>query len=116
VEAAAVSIPLSTTTIRIDRVPLSATRDSYDVPPAASQVATGVRAHLSAPSGREILAGGSKEIVDRHLDCDVVDLLHGDTVTDLTTSVTYTVVWVHKRLGLGLDRMEAGLRIVAGVA
>jgi hypothetical protein len=115
VEVATV-IPLATTTVSIDRVPLSATRDSYDVPPAASQVATGVRAHLSAPSGREVLAGASKEIVDRHLDCDVADLLHGDTVTDLTTGTTYTVVWVHKRAGLGLDRMEAGLRIASGVA
>lgn len=109
-------IPLSTTTVRIDRVPLSPTRDSYDVPPAAATVATGVRAHLSAPSGREVLAGGSKEVIDRHLDCDVVDVLHGDTVTDLTTGTVYTVVWVHKRLGLGLDRCEAGLRVAAGVA
>lgn len=110
------TIPLATTTVRIDRVPLSATRDSYDDKPPAAQVATGVRAHLSAPSGRELLAGGSKEIVDRHLDCDVADVLHGDTVTDLTTGITYTVVWVHKRAGLGLDRMEAGLRLVEGLA
>lgn len=109
-------IPLASTTIRVDRVALSATRDSYDTPPAAATVVTGVRAHLSAPGGTERLAGGSVEVIDRHLDCDLCDLDHRDTVTDLTTGTTYTVVWVHKRAGFGLDRMEAGLRIVAGIA
>lgn len=109
-------IPLATTTVRVDRVPLSAVRDSYDTPPAAVTVVASARAHLSAPSGAERLAGASETVIDRHLDCDVCDLDHRDTVTDLTTGTTYTVVWVHKRLGLGMDRMEAGLRVVEGLA
>jgi hypothetical protein len=108
-------IPLSTTTIEIRR--LAATEDGY-VPSSnpSTVVATAVRAHLSAPMGAETLAGGSKERIDRHLDCDLSDVREGDQIVDLVDSTIYVVAWSQDVRGLGLDRTEAGLRLVTGLA
>jgi hypothetical protein len=111
-----VSIPLATTTISVERALVDPTRDGYDTKPAPAVVVSGVRAHISAPSGTEILAGGSEQRIDRHLDCDSVDLRHYDEVVDEVTGLRYQVVWTESRTGLGLDRVEAGLRRVEGIA
>jgi hypothetical protein len=108
-------IPLATTTIEIRR--LAASEDGYDPPSDPPEVVvSAVRAHLSAPTGAETLAGGAKERIDRHLDCDPVDVRQGDQVVDLTDEAVYVVAWSHLASGLGLDRTEAGLRLVTGLA
>ncbi|MBM4414904.1 MAG: hypothetical protein FJ035_01235 [Chloroflexi bacterium] len=110
------AVPLATTTIAVLRVPVDATRDPYDAQPAADTVASGVRAHISSPSGREHVAGGSQEVVEFRLACDPVDLRHTDRVQDEQTGSTYEVVWARPRQGLGLDHIEAGLKQVSGGA
>lgn len=109
-------IPIATTSVRVERVAVDPTRDPYDPKPAPSIVASGIRAHLSAPSGSERLAGGSEQRIDRHLDCDLADVRHYDEVVDEGTGLRYQVVWAESRTGLGLDRVEAGLRRVEGIA
>jgi hypothetical protein len=105
-------IPLSSTTITVKEVPTDATRDGYDVLPAATILASGVRAVISSPGGRERRAGGSQQDSSMHLDCDPCPLTHRSTVTDEKTGTVYTVNWVEARNGMGLDRMEAGLQRV----
>jgi hypothetical protein len=111
-----VSVPLATTTVRVERAPVDPTRDGYDPKPTPSVVVSGVRAHLSAPSGTEILGGGSEQRIDRHLDCDPADVRHYDEIVDEVTGLRYQVVWTESRTGLGLDRVEAGLRRIEGIA
>lgn len=111
-----VTLPLATTTVRVERAPVDPTRDGYDPKPALAVVVSGLRAHISAPSGTEVLAGGSEQRIDRHLDCDPTDLRHYDEIVDELTGLRYQVVWTESRTGLGLDRMEAGLRRVEGLA
>lgn len=109
-------IPLATTTITIKRPAENVDRDAYDVAPAPAVVAQGVRAHISAASASEKRDRGSQEVKTWHLDCDVVDLQHDDTVVDEITNQQYAVEWARARVGLGLDRMEAGLLQVDGHA
>lgn len=115
------TIPLSTTTITVLRLPAIETPgpgeewlDPYDAQPARTEVATGVRAHFSSPTGREIVQGGEQERVDFVLLCDTltVGLNHLDEVEDETTGELYEVVWARRRIGLGLDHIEAGVRAV----
>ena len=110
------AVPLATTTIAVLRAPADASRDPYDVQPEPETVASGVRAHISSPSGRERVAGGSQEVVEFRLACDLTDLRHTDRVQDEQSGATYEVVWARARQGLGLDHVEAGLRQVNGVA
>lgn len=110
------AVSLATTTIAVLRVPADASRDPYDAKPAAEAIASGVRAHISGPSGRERTAGGSQEVVEFRLSCDPVDLRHTDQVQDEQTDAVYEVTWARIRQGLGLDHVEAGLKQVAGVA
>jgi hypothetical protein len=107
-------LPISTTTVTISRFPVDPARDSYDAPPAAVTVASGVRAHISSPSGAETQLGGSQAVTQYRLDCDPVDVTHIDRVTDDTTGITYEVLWAVSRYGLGLDHVEAALRLVEG--
>lgn len=110
-------IPLSTTTITVWRTTEDPLVDPYDAnsQPDAS-VATGVRAQISSPTGRERNIGGTQEIVEFSLSCDPVDLLNTDQVEDETTHEMYQVVWVAQRRGFGLDHTRAGLRKVVGEA
>lgn len=109
------SIPLATTTISVARVAADPTRDGYDAPPAASTVASGVRAHIGRPAGNVNLAGGVRESVGFTLDCDPIVLTTGDTITDDRTGEQYTVLWARTRIGLGLDHTQAALQQVTGV-
>ena len=108
------AVPLATTSIAVLRVPTDATRDPYDAQPAPETVVSGVRAHISSPSGRERVAGGSQEVVEFRLACDSVDLRHTDRVQDEQSGAIYEVVWARSRQGLGLDHVEAGLKQVSG--
>jgi hypothetical protein len=107
-------IPLATTTITVRRVPSDDTRDGYDPHPSAEDVATGVRAHLSSPGGREDRAGGSRQTSGARLLCDPVDLLHTDTVVDESTGVEWAVGGVAAHVGLGLDHTSADLQHISG--
>lgn len=115
-------IPLSTTTIRVERVPTvddgGDPVDPYDPQPDAEIVAEAVRAVISSPTGRERNIGGTQSAVEFSLSCDPVDLRHTDTVHDEATGLTYQVVWVTSRPsgGLGLDHTRAGLKMVSGIA
>jgi hypothetical protein len=104
-------IPLATTTVRIE----SLGGDPYETK-TATTLASGVRAHLSSPSGIERLAGGSQEVLDKRLNCDPTTFDKDDRVTDEGTGVVYEVAWVDQRKGLGLDHTVAGLRKVTGSA
>lgn len=108
-------VPLHTTTISVLRVPADSTRDPYDPQPAPTVVASGVRAHISSPRGREQTAGGSQEVVEFRLTCDPVDLRHTDQVQDEQTGAVYDVTWARSREGVGLDQTQAGLQQVTGV-
>jgi hypothetical protein len=110
------TVPLATTTVAVLRVPADTARDPYDAQPAPETVASGVRAHISSPSGRERVAGGSQEVVEFRLACDPVDLRHTDRVQDEQCGAIYEVVWARPRKGLGLDHVEAGLKQVSGGA
>ena len=101
-------LPLATTTITVRRP--SVADDPYDGAETVATVAAGVAAHISTPSGREQRQGGSQETVDFRLDCEPVDLRHGDRITDAASGETFEVVWAQPRTGLGLDHVEAGLR------
>jgi hypothetical protein len=72
--------------------------------------ATGVRAVLDYPSGRDQIAGGDQSVWDFRLICDPVALSRVATVTDETTGTTYRVVWVMTYP----EHVEAGLRYVEG--
>ena len=110
------SVPLHTTTITVLRVPANPARDPYDAKPVAELIASGIRAHISTPRGREQTAGGSQEVVEFRLSCDSVDLRHTDQVRDEQTDALYEVTWARDRQGLGPDHVEAGLKQVTGVA
>lgn len=108
-------IPLATTTITVLRADYN---DRYnepysgnDNPTSWGSVATGVRAVIDRPTGREQVAGGEQNRVDLSLVCDSCDLNHLDGIRDERTNVTYRVVWV---LDYG-SHIEGGLQIVQGV-
>jgi hypothetical protein len=106
-----VSIPVASTTIAVARSDQDGTKDDYDGVSFAS-VASRVRAVIGSPSGAETVMGGSSEDVSAQLTCDPVSLRHDDRVTDETTGDQWQVVWVRRRIGLGLDHVSAGLRAI----
>jgi hypothetical protein len=106
-------IPLATTTITVRR-PVAG-QDPYEAP-VPPPVMAGIPAHIGSPSGIDVRIGGDQQVVTDRLDCAIVDLRHGDTVHDDGNDVTYSVVWVRRRYGLGLDHMEAGLVQTEGAA
>ena len=108
------AIPLATTTITVSRVAADPERDPADEQPAATPVASGIRAHLSGLTGAENFP--TQEVISRKLICDPTDLEHGDTVHDDTTGLDYQVVYAEQRVGLQMDHTEAGLKKVTGAA
>jgi hypothetical protein len=107
------ALPLWTTVVNVLRPPVG---DPYEVSDTAAVSVATVNAHISSPSGHSNEIGGQQEVVEFRLDCDLCDLRHTDLVRDVTTARTYSVAWVAKRVGLGLDHMTAGLRVVEGAA
>lgn len=101
-------IPLATTTVTVAS---RGTGEPYETPAGGATVAAGIPAHLSSPSGLEQLQGGSQQVIDKRLLSERIDALTSDmTVTDDSTGLTYAVVWVDQRDGLGLAHTVAGLR------
>lgn len=109
-------IPLATTTISVRRLAADPSRDPYDPQPEPEVVASGIRAHIASPSGRERTAGGSQEVVEFRLTCDPTEFRHTDRVQDEQSGELYRVTWARQRHGFGLDQVQAGLRQVRGVA
>lgn len=108
-------IPLATTTVTVSRPGSDAYDDGYSTVTAPTQVAAGVRAHLSAPAGSERVQGGQAETVEWRLSADPVDLRHGDTLVDDRTGDRFQVVWARTRNTLGLAHTVAGLTQSSGV-
>lgn len=110
------SIPLASTTVSILR-PLVTINDPYNDNTGTdySTVESGIRAHISSPSGREIVRGGEQADVSFHLSADPCDLDHADRIVDEMTGATYLVDWTFDRPGFGLDHVEAGIRKIVGL-
>lgn len=106
-------IPISTTTITIHRPQAG---DPYEDNGEPELVVTGVRAVIGSPSGSELRVGGHQQQISDALNCDVVDLRHGDLVSDDLSDDEFTVAWVRRRRGFGLDHLRVGLWQVAGAA
>lgn len=103
---------IATTTVTIERP--DGTGDPYEAASVAT-VASGVRAHISAPSGSDQNVGGDKVVIDAvaYLPRGT-SLVRSDLITDDTSGNTYEVVWQFARQGLGLDHVQLGLRFVEG--
>lgn len=80
--------------------------------------ATGVPCILSrTTSSNSQTAAGSQEATDLNLYLNPgVAITRGDRVTDDDGGDVYLVEWIQVRTGLGLDRTEAGLRLVVGIS
>lgn len=111
-------LPIITTTITIKRPSVGGDVDPWVSADDATDTtqATGIGAHISAPSGFERAVGGAQEDVTFRLNAEVCDLSHTDRVYDEYTGITYEVVWAEIRRGLGLDHTVAELRKVVGAA
>ena len=102
------SIPGATTTITVQE-PTQA--EPYEAVTWAT-VASGIRAVIGEPDGRESTATGAASTVTDRLTADPVALTHDMQVIDDTTGDIYAVAWAVRRIGLGLDHTTAGLRRV----
>lgn len=105
---------VATTTATIVR-PVG-TGDPYEAA-TTTTVASGLRAHFSAPSGEDRAVGGDKELISAtaYLPAGVA-VQRLDRITDDNEGSTYAVVWSRARQGLGLDHVVVGLRAVNGGA
>lgn len=101
-------LPLHTTTISVQR---PSAGDAFDTT-VYTTVASGVRAHIGAVGGSELVGNGSSQTLNARLDCAVTILRHGDRIVDATTGYTWQVTWAALRYGLGLDHVEADLLAV----
>lgn len=105
---------LTTTTVTVTR-PTGG--DPYETSSGSTTPATGVAAHISAPTGSEVDAGGQLERIDAVLLAEPsLDLRHTDLVTDDATGDLYRVAWLRLRRGLGLEHLKAGLVAFHGAA
>lgn len=104
-------IPLATTTVTV----ASQTEAEPGSGVTTATRASGVRAVISEPRGRERNApGGGAEAIDAVLYCDSGSgIAHTDLVTD-ADGVAYEVAWVTDRDAFGLDHTKAGLVKVTG--
>lgn len=119
------TLPLSTTTVRIERPPAEALNvdpwgEGYDDPPQAPEgqrevVAEGVRAVIAPSSANGSNRGGQGEAVEFRLTVDPSDLTYLDVVVDETTGITYLVRWAQPVAGpLDLDHVAAGIYYTKG--
>jgi hypothetical protein len=120
------TLPLSTTTITVKRVPAAdAGKDPYDSDKSPMDtVVAGVRAAFVSPSGGSAIGGGengptgSQEVVGWSLLADPCDLRHSDTVVDDTTGQEFAVAWAKARPDPDgdLDHVVVGVDEVRGAA
>jgi len=102
------AIPISTTTVSV----LTRSQPEPYEAETWAVVASGARAVIGAPTGREGMATGSAEVVDAVLHADMLNLGHGQRVLDERTMETWDVAWTQVRQGYALDHIKAGLRRV----
>lgn len=106
------SIPIATTLIDVYRQVTPVDTDSETGYPASvpqTKMATGVRAHIGAPSGSRVFGpGGEKERVMFSLRCDLCGV-RGDDVIQDGNGEQYLVAWARDRSGLGIQFTEGGL-------
>jgi hypothetical protein len=111
------SIPFNTTTVTVSRLVDPVDTDEYDpVQPSPSQIVAGVRAVVSLPGGSVNLTGGDRVDFNTRLTCDLCDLQTEDIVTDDIEGTAWVCLWSRKSIGLGLDHIVAGLRLVTGAS
>lgn len=80
-------------------------------------IRTGVLGTPSYFSGSESVAHGSRERVDVRMFLPFeLDLTHYDRILDEDTGDTWSVAYVRKRRGLGINHTIAGCYEVTGVA
>lgn len=107
------ALPLATTTVTI--VETASSGDPYeDATPTT--LATGVRAVIGSPSGRDLCVGGEQSIIHAVADVDGMLVTHTCQLIDETTGDRWAVAWVQRRVGLGLDHQHCGLTRVTGGA
>lgn len=112
-------IPFATTKITVGRIEGAATDsldpyDPYDgAPPAATAVATGIRAVIGPPSASDMLTTGDRVEYSASMRCDVCDLQSRDVVTE-TDGSQWVVLWSKRVKAFGADFMHAELRMVQG--
>lgn len=117
---AAVSIPVSTHRVRVERPADRSALDPEDPGPdtPGTLVAEHVRAVISAPGGKGAgVAGpvGDSELLDFILVADPCDVNYQDTVTDEATGDRYAVLWALASPGVaGLASVRAGLTTYKG--
>lgn len=105
---------ITTTTVTVKRP--AGGGDPYEATTSPT-IASGVAAHISAPSGTEANVGGAQERVDAvALLPSRTDVRRADVVVDDLTGRTYRVGTVLARTGLGLDHTKATLTSVIGGA
>jgi hypothetical protein len=107
-------LPLATTTVTI--IEEGSTGDPYE-PGTSTTLATGVRAVIGSPTGTELRLGGDKEVVDAAANLPIdIALSRSCVLIDELTGERWSVTWVRRRTGLGLDHQRAGLVAVKGAA
>lgn len=106
-------IPTASTTITVKEPRIGG--DPYE-DATARTVASKIRAHFSAPSGRERVVGGQQTRTDMVLDCDPCALTNASVVLDELSAERWQVAWVERRRGLGLDHLVAGVNRVTGAS
>lgn len=103
------ALPIHTTLVTVRRP--TGTGDAFDAG-GYTDYRRGLRAHISSPSGRETVQGGSSSVKAWRLNCDPVELRHQDRVYDESTGITYEVTWAAQRVAFGLDHSVAELLVV----
>lgn len=104
-------IPLSTTTVTVTEPGAGDEyAEPYSTPAPRTVSATGVRAVIDYPGGREQIAGGEQAIWDFRLICDKTPISRSAQVRDDTSDLVYRVEWVMQYP----QHTEAGLRYVEG--
>jgi hypothetical protein len=109
-----VSLPFTTTAVDVYRDPNVEERWA---PRTYTLIAAAVPANVTGASPTDVAsAQATDQVVDAILHVQPgVDVQRLDRVRDAADGAWYQVVWVHRRSGLGLDRVRAGLRTDAGV-
>ena len=111
------TLPLSTTTITIERRPLTVLDDPADPAdystPEWELIESNVPAVISPPTASNNLVAGDRITYSASLRADPCDLKANDRLTEEDGTV-WTVLWARPIVAVGLDHTEAQLRMVTG--
>lgn len=118
--AVVVAIPLATTTITVIRREMTDMEDLYDPAdypsPEWTTIVAGVRAVISPPTANPQLTAGTRLTWSASLRSDPCDLQENDHLIDANDGTEWTVLWAREFDAIGLNHMEASLRMVQGFA